>query len=89
MAKPLPSAHVLAKVDPLVQKRIDAWNRENNPRVADLIEHAMTALVETDELGHRADIFARLPDGTPAVPEAHQSYFDYTTRVWRVEDQPA
>lgn len=82
MAKQLPQAQIIEVVDPATQSRIDAWKKENNPTVKDLIEHAMFAVSSSDELGHKANIFALLEDGTPAIPEAHETHFDYTTRVW-------
>ena len=35
---------------------------------------------------HRADIYARDAQGNFVLPECHQPFFDYTTRVWESKE---
>jgi hypothetical protein len=88
--KDLPPAKVIGRVDPDsdTQKRIDIWRQQKQAGFIDTLVGVFEDIPPEEERIYRADIWARTPEGKPAVPEAHQPY-DYTTRVWRAEDKSA
>ena len=79
MAKDLPAAKIIGHADPNsdTQKRIQQWHRESNPTVKDLVDFALEAVRNSNEIGHRVK--------SAQVPECALDYA-YATRVWRAED---
>lgn len=79
MTKGLPPAKIIGHVDPksVIQKRVDRWNKEAHPTISDLVDLALEAVMNSNEIGHRVNV--------KLIPEAMLAY-DSTTRVWKINE---
>jgi hypothetical protein len=95
MAKDLPPAKIIGRVDPDsdTQKRIDIWRQQKQAGFMDTLVSVFDEIPPEEErhpdgVWAFADIWARTPEGKPAVPECHivddrgRPFYDYTTKVW-------
>ncbi len=83
----LPPARKVADADPETIARIQAWKQDKNTECIRTLISAFDDIPPEEERVHRADIWACTPDGKPAIPEAHQFRYDFTTRVWRAGEE--